>query len=474
MPRQPRPTTQNPLNPRRRFSSASSACSGLIVVVLVSACTPKTVPAPVVTAPKFPEFIQPAVPPAFDGSPLAMAQSRGWTFLQAGDMHSAEREFSTALTAAPAFYPAESGLGYVSLANKDARAAVTHFDRALEREQNDVSALVGRGQALLTLNRSEDALAAFRAAVTLDPSLTEIRQRVEVLAFRGVEQGIAHARAAARAGRADEAIQAYTTAIAASPDSPFLYRELAAVERQKGDTAAALEHYRKAAALDPMDARSVGQIGELLEAEGDLAGATKAYTDALAIEPNAEVEKRLDVLREKSAFAALPAEYRAIDQAPQITRADLAALIGIRLAPLVTGTRSRDAALITDVRGNWASIWIMAVARGGIMEPFANHQFQPRSAVRRTDLAQAAARLLSRIAAQHRDQPRTWESARLQFPDLSPGHLAYPAASMAIAAGVMKTGPGDAFQPSRVVTGAEAIDAIDKLQALAGLPSTKR
>ena len=164
----------------------------------------------------------------------------------------------------------------------------------------------------------------------------------------------------------------------------------------------------------------------------------------------------------------LPAEYRAIEQAPQITRADLAALIGVRLGALLTGRRA-DAALITDVRNNWAATWIMAVARAGVMEPFANHAFQPRAVVRRVDLAQATARLLPAIAARNPVKVKGWETARLKFIDLAPGHLAYPAASIAVAAGVMSTGPANTFQPSRAVTGAEAVEAIAKVEELSGL-----
>ena len=84
----------------------------------------------------------------------------------------------------------------------------------------------------------------------------------------------------------------------------------------------------------------------------------------------------------------------------------------------------------------------MSVARAGVMEPFANHAFQPRTVVRRTDLAQAAARLLARIAAQNPARAKAWDAARLKFSDLSPSHLAYPAASVAVASGVMKTAAG--------------------------------
>ena len=445
----------------------------LASVVLLSACAPKMVPAPVVTVPTFPEFMRPVVPPAMAGSPAAASASRGWALLQAGDLKTAEREFGTALKAMPTFYPAETSLGYVELARKDAKAALPHFDRALDlnAQHDDVAAFIGRGQALLALNRETDALAAFESALAADPSQTDLARRVEVLRFRNVEQGLARARAAARGGRLDEAALAYKAAIATSPDSAFLYRELAGVERRKDADDEALEHFRRAASLDPGDAASLGQIGEILEARGDFEGAVKAYTDALALEPGADLERRLDGVRAKAALERLPAEYRAIDQAAQISRADLAALIGIRLGALLPAARRGDAALITDVRNNWAATWILSVTRAGIMEPFANHAFQPRTIVRRTDLALAVARILAlpRIAGQNSARAKTWESARLKFNDLSPSHLAYPAASMAVASGVMKTAGENTFQPSRAATGAEAIDAMAAIQALAGL-----
>ena len=193
-----------------------AAC--LLGSLAVSACAPKTVPAPVVSAPGFPEFIRPAVPDAFATSHATENESRGWALLQAGDLRAAEREFAAALKMAPAFYPAETSLGYVELARKDGKAALAHFDRALELDQKraDASTFVGRGQALLALSRDADAVGAFEAALAADPSLVDLRRRVEVLKFRSVGQGLDRGREAARAGRLDEAIQAYTAAIAFS------------------------------------------------------------------------------------------------------------------------------------------------------------------------------------------------------------------------------------------------------------------
>jgi tetratricopeptide (TPR) repeat protein len=442
----------------------------LACAAILSACAPKTaIPPPVVAGPpKFPEFMQPVVPPALAALPGAAAQERGWQFLQAGDFRDAEREFRLALGSTPDFYPAETSLGYLELARRDAAAAVPHFDRALMLDGRDVAALLGRGQALLALGRETDALSAFESASAVDPSLADVSRRVEVLRFRGLGQDLAAAREAATSGKLDEAARAYARAIASSPDSPFLYRELAVVERRQGNADAALADFRKTLALDPTDASTQAQVGDLLAAAGDLEGAAKAYGDSLALEPNDGVEGKLDDVRARTELARLPAEYRAIDTAAQITRGDLAALIGVRLAPLVQASRRPDAVVVTDARNHWAAPWIVAVARAGIIDPYDNHAFQPRAAVRRTDLAQAMSRLLARVAAANPARGRTWESARLKFSDLSPGHLAYPAASMAVAAGVMTTGPDDAFQPSLLVSGAEAVAAVSRVDALAG------
>ena len=124
--------------------------------------------------------------------------------------------------------------------------------------------------------------------------------------------------------------------------------------------------------------------------------------------------------------------------------------------------------MVTDVRSHWASTWILAVTRGGLMDAFANHTFQPRAVVPRSDFAVVMSRLLGRVAAQDPARGRTWQGARIKFADLAPAHLAYPAASMAVAASVMSVDGENNFQPSKIVTGAEAVAAVSRVEALAG------
>ena len=111
--------------------------------------------------------------------------------------------------------------------------------------------------------------------------------------------------------------------------------------------------------------------------------------------------------------------------------------------------------------------WIMAVTRAGVMDAFPNHTFQPNTAVRRGDLAGAVSRVLTLIATEKPKLAARWRDPRPTFSDLSPAHLSYPAAARSVSAGVLPPLEGDTFQLARAVTGAEALDAVSKLETLA-------
>ena len=344
--------------------------------------------------------MQPAVPAALAGIAGGRhSRSAPGSSCRPATSETPSAKFGSRSAAAPEFYPAETALGYVELARKDADGGAAALrSGAAARTADDVPALVGRGQALLALNREADALVAFEAALAVDPSLADVRRRVEVLRFRGARAGSGRrAPGGARRATSTRRRGPIANAIASSPDSAFLYRELAVVERRQGNADAALGHFRKALALDPTDASSLVQVGELLDARGDLEAAARSRTPTRWRSSRATRSRRSwTTCAARTELARLPAEYRAIEAAPQITRGDLAALIGVRLAPLLRPRRRRDAGVITDVAeplGGDAGSWRSCAP--GMMDPFENHTFQPRAVVRRVDLAQAMSRLLA-------------------------------------------------------------------------------
>lgn len=411
---------------------------------------------------KHPDFVYPAATPAAVAE--AAAVERGWRFLQNDDLKNADREFAAALKSVPGFVPAQTGEAYVALARQDYMRALEAFDAALRGAPAYAPALVGKGQALLSLKRDDEALAAFVAALRADRSLLNLGPRIDVLRFRDLQEIIAGGRQAAAAGRLDEARAEYERALEAAPDSAVLYRELGAVERKRGDAVAALQNFARAADLDPADVSSLSQAADLLDEQQDYTGAEAAYRKAAAIEPGAGFEAKADAAAARARDMGLPAEFRAMPSAEQITRGDLAALIGVRLEPLLRAA-PRTQVVTTDTREHWAAPWIAEVASAGVMAPFDNHTFQPSARLRRVDLAEAVRAALAMIARTH-PAVQARLAGQPAIADMNPAHLNYPAVAAAVSSGVLPLLDGDRFDIERPVSGAEAIAAIDRLRAL--------
>jgi tetratricopeptide (TPR) repeat protein len=452
--------------PKGRCVRMRLACL-LLMGVFLSACASRATVMPAAPpTPRHPDFLYPAVADANGSSQLALRIERGWRYLQSDDLRNAEREFAAAMKEAPGSHPAQAALGYLEMARDDFKDALSYFDRALEVDAAYVPALVGRGQVLLETGREGEALTSFETALKADPNVAGLRGRVDVLRFRAVQDNLARAKAATDASRWDDARAAYAQAIAASPDSAFLYRDLGIVERRAGRPDLALTQLQKAIELDSNDARAQHTLAALLDEQGDAAGALAAYEKAHALDAREVPLATLERAREKAALARMPAEFQAIPKSEALSRAELAALVGVRLEALVSAVRPRQI-VITDVRGHWAQPWITSVVRAGVMETLPNYRFEPGARVRRGDLAEMVTRTLALIGAQKPRIAERWKGAQLSIADLSPQHLAYPAVSQAVASGVMPLKPDGTFELLKPVTGAEAVEVVARLEALA-------
>lgn len=440
--------------------------AAVLALLVAGGCAARTSAPPSVAAPRYPDFVPPDVPAELRTADLVLRQDLAWRWLQSGAPRTAERAFASLLDRTPGFYPAEAGLGYVHLAAGDLTTALERFEHVLAQANAYLPALVGRGEVLLALGREEDALRSFEAARSVDRSLDAVRRRVDVLQFRVLQASLSSARRAADAGRYEEAAAAYRQAIVTSPGSPFLYRELGVVERRLGAAAQALEHFQKSVELDPTDAAAWREIGEVLEERQDPTAALAAYAQAAGLDPDPALQERMSRLQAGLALARLPAEYRGVADSPTLTRGELAALVGVRLGPLVEAAQAPAGRVVTDAERHWAAPWILPVIRAGIMDAYPNHTFQPFDSVSRGDLALSASRLLGLIAARRPDLARQWQAATRPIADVPEGNLNYRAVAVAVASGAVPLLDDGTFQPARLASGADAVAAIDRIERL--------
>lgn len=443
-----------------------------LTALAAPACKPKPIPPPAApAAPAYPSYEFPDLVEPMPGLPAAVRAryDEGWALLQAGKPGDAATIFSQVQHSTPAFYPALAARGYALLAAKDLAGSVASFDVALKARPGYLPALAGRADALIAANRGIEAIAALEALIAADPQRTAARTRLETLRLQVIEGLVTEARAARQRGDLEEARTIWARAVEASPDSADFLRELAQVERQAGRLDDALTHARAALLLDESDAATNALVGDIETARGNLRPALEAYQKAVARDPKPEYRARIAELDKRIDLAGLPEPFRAIGTRPAITRGDLAALLGVRLERLLGSARNDAIPLMTDVRGHWAQRWILDVARAGVMEVFPNHTFQPAGAVRRADLARVTGLVYARARAADPGAAARWRGAiKVDITDLAAGNTVREAADLAVSAGVMGLDPGGAFSATRVVSGAEATTAIDRMATLVG------
>jgi len=139
----------------------------------------------------------------------------------------------------------------------------------------------------------------------------------------------------------------------------------------------------------------------------------------------------------------------------------------VRFEPLLADAVLGEAVpIITDTREHWSRPWILAVTQARVMAVDAAYRFEPHRIVRRGELAEAVANVLYLIAEIDPEGVESWREAPPRIADMNEAHLNYASVVDAVSAGVLSTFTDGTFQPTRSVSGTEAVEAVDRLGAL--------
>lgn len=120
---------------------------------------------------------------------------------------------------------------------------------------------------------------------------------------------LAAGHAAQHAQKWDDAVAAFTKALAAVPDDPTALTELGWTQYLRGDLAAALAATQKAVRSDgapEVRGAALYNLGLIAEKQGDKARAIAAYTESLKVRPHSVVRAALAKLDAKAAAASDP------------------------------------------------------------------------------------------------------------------------------------------------------------------------
>jgi tetratricopeptide (TPR) repeat protein len=235
----------------------------------------------------------------------------GSALLYKGDLDGAIRHSQTAMDLDPKFaYLAHITIGEALFKKHDREGALHHY-RIAQPNAADPSALVMLANALRDIGERDEAIAAYRKVIRINPNDALAARAycdmgVALSRQKKMDEAIAAYREAIRINpkdassyyayanlglalssleKRDEAIAAYRKALEFSPNDAAIYYNLGLVlfRHKKLDEAIAV--YRRAIEIDARFASAYSNLGLALANKGELDEAIAAYRQAIRIEP---------------------------------------------------------------------------------------------------------------------------------------------------------------------------------------------
>jgi tetratricopeptide (TPR) repeat protein len=438
---------------RRKRSSPVAALVGSLAL-LIAACGPRAVEAPRVDDSDY------IFPDAARGELTARQEKQlrdAWSDVLIGQVARAEQTLNKLISERPDLRQAHIVLGFAALRSNRLDDAETIFKAVSDSDPNDSVALVGLASVKRRKGLVDQALPLYTRAERLRPRDSALARRTSEVKLAVAEGAIAQAAALSAEGRKPQAIAMLQKALEVAPELSPVRLELADLLIDSGQRTEALSLL---AAAQDADRSIVLRIANIRFEDGDLDGAEDTLVRGLRdAAEDADAAALLLKIRERRALLALPEPLRAIGEAPRLTRAELAALVIERVGALRSQKPAGAGEVASDLSRTWARSQILRAIELGLMDVYPNHTFQPAGLVRRGELAVVAARVLDLVG---------WGKSTATPPrDMSPSHLQYNSALRVLAAGVMQSSPAGAFEPWRIVTGAEAKSVVEAVARLA-------
>ncbi len=228
-----------------------------------------------------------------------------------GDAAAAEAALRAVLAIEPTHVGAAHLLGVMALERGDDAAALALFERVAQAADGFAPLHYNRGNALAALQRLDEAAAAYRRCIALDPALAQAHYNLgNVLAGTG---------------HADAAIAAYAEALRLQPGLLEAWRRIGKLQTAAGRWDEAVASFDRLLAADARDADAWNRRGVALHQQRLIAEALASYDRAIALAPslaeawNNRGNALHDLRRVEPAIAAYDKALALDPQSPEAT-----------------------------------------------------------------------------------------------------------------------------------------------------------
>lgn len=346
------------------------------------------------------------------------------------------------------------------LSGKDDAKVFGEFDKLLKKNPDVVPPLLVQAYIDLYSGRLRDGEERLRAALSRHPSDPVALRFLAELAysrndFVEANHFFTRSRSSSAPGEVDLKSQ---RALLLAVDSLLQEARLAERENRLAD---AERSYRRALQLAPQEAALHGQLAEVLRRAGK---ATEAEAELRAQQQlngpggvlvASDRDLTVNGLEDLGRWGSQIERFQDIRASKAITREQLAALLA-GYFPQLTEFR-HGSEIMADIQNSWAESSIQLVVDARILDPTANHTFQPHRTLTRGEFAVVVSRLSHLLGVTPASGPP------ISPLDVVPGSTLYRELQPALNYGLLPLDQAGNFGVGAPVPGEEAVNTAEKL-----------
>jgi tetratricopeptide (TPR) repeat protein len=284
--------------------------------------------------------------------PPSPAVDSGWEALASGDARRARDEFDRALAEGPSRAASIGRIETLVLLDvlPEARESCT---KALGESEPTLALLTACGEAQARSGQPFDGWELYRRAASMAPDRPGFAKRTEELRTQARDQMRREAQTAAGEKDWASARRAAAKAIELDPASAPARETAGDVERDAGDSSAALRFYQEAADRDPSDTAIQQKVAKIAVSLSDWSAAVPVLDRLAASDP--KYAEQAAQARLAFRVANWPEAERGAARSPRLTRGDAARLTWwmvpeVREASVATGVIASDVVGRPDAR----------------------------------------------------------------------------------------------------------------------------
>lgn len=390
------------------------------------------------------------------------AYTAGWEKLKAGKPGEAIKKFQESTVVDEKLY---IGFGYAFLAQNKVSLAKQNFEKALAINPGNWQAHFGLAtmyESVKDISRAFHIYSRLRAKY---PENNRIKMKYENIKTAETQRYLEKARQLKLEKQTDKYIEALKEAASYSPEMIDIETEMADFFYSQGQYDKAALHYENVseALHDPVKRKEILlKLSDVYEKNLKYDSAIIVYTNLLELEPgNITFMKKINDLKVKFYEENLPAKFKNIFFKEDVTREDVAALIGYYFDKYLD---TRPAVIITDIGNSFARDQIIKVCTLGIMKVRPDHSFDRLPIIDRAAFAVIINNLVKYLEEEKGYTIKLAPTEDVVEPaDISPEHKNYEIIRFMVHAQVIKLDQENKFNPTLKVTTSEVLGTIRKL-----------